>query len=330
MSYRIFYIARLLTRGMEDISFQHPVDYIIATLSFFSLFDYPLTAEEIQKYCLSYSLDLETIRELCTQNPSITLQDNLYCLTGKEYQRKLRRKHDPIIQQRIQKAQRYGRLLRFIPFVRGVFLCNNLSFGVVTDTGDIDLFIVSDSKHLWITRFLVTIFLHFLRVRRHGQYIQNRICLSFFTTETHLDLTSIAQTPQDIYLAYWVLGLRPLVGWDIYNSILQENEKWLTKYYNIVNLHTKWQEETVVQNQYQPHHMLQRLQEWGWQTRVGRWLEERINVFQKRHMEKRYAQLSDKKGVIISEHMLKFHNEDKRSLYQREWKKTFMYFSHHP
>jgi hypothetical protein len=315
---------------MEAISFQHPEDHIIATLSFFSLFDYPLTAEEIQKYCLGCSFDVSTIRRLCSQHPSIVMQDNLYGLIGKEDQFKQRQQQEHIVAKRMQKARRYGKLLRFIPFVRGVFLCNNLSFGIATEGGDIDLFIVSDVKHLWLSRFLVTVFFHVLRVRRHGRKIQNRICLSFFTTEDHLDLSSILIAPQDMYLAYWVLGLKPIVGWRVYHRILQENKKWLTKYYNIVNLQSKWEEETAGAQRYECCGRLQRGQEWLWKTFIGRWGEKKIITFQQCHMQKTYRQLKDKKGIIISEHMLKFHNEDKRSLYQREWKETFTYFSHHP
>jgi hypothetical protein len=312
---------------MQTISFQHPEDAIIATLAFFSLFDYPLTAEEIQQYCLGASCDLATIQQVGAQHSSIIHQGNFYALHGRTYQFKQRHQQESLVYKRVKKAYRYGRLLRFIPFVRGVFLCNNLSFGIAKEGGDIDLFIVSDVQHLWLARFLVTVFFHVLRVRRHGNNIQDRICLSFFTTEDHLDLSSILIDPQDMYLAYWVLGLKPIVGWRVYHRILQENQKWLTKYFNIVNLQSKWEKETAGVQPYECCGRLQRVQEWLWKTFIGRWGEKKIITFQQRHMHRTYQDVPDKKGIIISEHMLKFHNEDRRAFYSTQWEKIFTSFS---
>lgn len=43
-----------------------------------------------------------------------------------------------------------GKLIRYCPFVRGAFLSGSLSKGVDNGDADIDLFIVSAEKRLWI------------------------------------------------------------------------------------------------------------------------------------------------------------------------------------
>jgi hypothetical protein len=59
---------------------------------------------------------------------------------------------------------------------------------------------------------------------------------------------------------------------------------------------------------------------------LGQWIEAKITRFQKKRVAHRYAELSDKSGTVISDRMLKFHNEDKRAYYQAAWAKRIASF----
>ena len=47
---------------------------------------------------------------------------------------------------------------------------------------DIDLFIVASAKHLWLVRLLVSLITQ-IKGLRHNNKIDNRLCLSFYTTD---------------------------------------------------------------------------------------------------------------------------------------------------
>jgi len=226
---------------------------ILATLRFFAIWQHPLNLAELKKFLLKFDLSEKELKTLCNEIPEVLERDGFYTVlsprspaggsnspTDKEGELEggkipdpftLRQQRKPLLEKRLKKAHRYLPFLRFIPFIRAVYVCNNLSFGIATETGDIDLLIVTEKNHIFLARFLTTIFLHLLGVRRHGQKTTDRFCLSFYVTEDNLDFSPIAlrsptkpaagdqqlstfnfelSTIDDIYLAYWTYSLLPI------------------------------------------------------------------------------------------------------------------------
>ncbi|MBI4231920.1 hypothetical protein HY605_01695, partial [Candidatus Peregrinibacteria bacterium] len=109
-----------------------------------------------------------------------------------------------------QRVNRYVKFLEWIPFLRMLAVCNNLAFDRVTAGSDIDLFIVAKKGRLFIVRTLVTGVLHVLGVRRHGDKVAGRFCLSFFVDDCALDLKKLA-IERDIYLAFWIFSMKPVI-----------------------------------------------------------------------------------------------------------------------
>ncbi|MFA6918119.1 MAG: hypothetical protein WC285_04815, partial [Candidatus Gracilibacteria bacterium] len=110
-----------------------------------------------------------------------------------------------------------------------VAVCNNLAFGKVDAKSDIDLFFVAKKGRLFIVRTFVVLFLHLCGVRRHGNKIAGRFCLSFFVDDSFLNLSSIA-IKNDIYLAYWIKTMVPVLNDGIYSKFVEKNE-WIEEYF---------------------------------------------------------------------------------------------------
>ncbi|MBI2634689.1 hypothetical protein HYW82_03420 [Candidatus Peregrinibacteria bacterium] len=141
-----------------------------------------------------------------------------------------------------KRVWRYCRFLRFVPFLRMVAVCNNLAFGRVRAASDIDLFIVAREGHLFTVRIFVTAILHIFGVRRHGEKIAGRFCLSFFVDDSALDLSTIA-IEKDIYLAYWVKNLVPIIDDGVYGEFLRKNE-WVDGYFEEGEILKQVQDDT--------------------------------------------------------------------------------------
>lgn len=201
-------------------------------------------------------------------------------------------------------------LLRHVPFVRLVAVGNTLADQTAGEDSDIDLFIVTDPKRLFTARLAVTVLLQAAGLRRHGKKVADRMCLSFWATTEHLGLSDIAFGPYDIYLAYWIAGLRPVLdGGSTYREFLKAN-RWVRKYvpgYADAGFEAPapgtvaaWQERLLA-------------------GRIGDWLEERLAAFQLKRIDTEPRPDEPDVRIVADRTMLKFHEKERRKTYRAEW-----------
>jgi predicted nucleotidyltransferase len=101
----------------------------------------------------------------------------------------------------LRKARKYCRVLRFFPGIRRVWLSGSVSMNASDADSDIDLFIETAPGRLWTARILATLYFQILGVRRYGNKVAGRFCLSFFAVDG-ADFGKIA-IENDIYLYEW-------------------------------------------------------------------------------------------------------------------------------
>lgn len=113
-----------------------------------------------------------------------------------------------VIDDFIEIIAKYRNLLIYLPFVKEVAICNNLSFGIVTKNSDIDLFIVLKKNRFFIGQFFILLILHILDLRVYKSKLSKRFCLSFFVADDleSLKISKYAIT-NDIYLKHWFTSL---------------------------------------------------------------------------------------------------------------------------
>lgn len=197
-----------------------------------------------------------------------------------------------------KKVNRYIPILRFVPFLRMVAVCNNLAFGKTDEKSDIDLFIVAKDGRLFIVRFLVTISLHLLGVRRYGKKVAGRFCLSFFIDDSGLNLSDIA-IKQDIYLKMWVRTMKPVLNDGVYGDFISANV---------------WANPVVIQVE-----KVSLGTSFLLNGRFGDFIERLLKNWQLKRAKIKKTSLRNSDGIIVNEHILKFHNIDRRKLYRKKW-----------
>ncbi len=188
-----------------------------------------------------------------------------------------------------------------LPSVLLVALCNSRAMGESTENSDIDLFIITKSGKIWTVRFLSTLLTNLLGVRRqntHGlikwtpEYIKktkDKFCLSFFITEDGMNL-DIIRIENDIYLNKWIESLLPLVNKD------KTLEKFLKA--NSIEKFSKKEKKQKF-----PYFAFLRIEK----IIKRLWLPKTV---------KTYERLWKPWWVVISETMLKFHDNDQRKIYR--------------
>jgi hypothetical protein len=294
-------------------------DSILKTIAYFDLFDFPLTADEVKEYLYDYKKPLH-IKEVkgvlgeMTEDGQVEELKEHFVLKGRGEIIETRKARKFIAEKLWNRTKLYGQYMRAVPFVRMIAVCNNLSYDNPSDQSDIDLFIVIKPGRMWLTRFIITLILQFYGVRRYGNKVAGRFCLSFFVTTDKLNMEKLQIKPKDPYLAYWTKFLSPIYGEDVYEEFKKQNEVWIEEGYGL-----KFSENSKKHMYVSEKSGVKKFFEWLFGGLIGNLIEGLLKKsFKKRTLHK-MKKLGPEASVIVSDDMLKFHNHDKRMEYYERW-----------
>jgi len=293
---------------------------ILQTIAFFDLFDFPLTAEEIKEYLYKYDkpVHIKEIKGTLDEMEEVEKIHDYYVLKGRGKLVDVRKTRKFIAEKFWGRTRQYGQYMVRVPFVRMVAVCNNLAYDNPTELSDIDLFIVIEKGRMWLARFIITLILQFHGVRRHGDKVSGRFCLSFFVTPEKMNMESLPLKPEDPYLAYWTRLMTPIYGKKTYQEFMDINKGWLQKEYGLA-----FPDINEKKFSFQKTSRGKRFWEWVFKGWFGDLIENLLKkTFKKRTLKKAHK-LGPEASVIVSDEILKFHNKDRRKEYRDEWKKRF-------
>ena len=236
---------------------------ILATIVYYDILNYPLTAFEVFLYLVNKNkLKIENWK--LDENSNKDQGDNniQYLLDSSEYLKKYINqkqgfyflKRTPpncwlhsskgtmesvdIVQQRLnrkkladwkwKKARKIFRIMQVTPFLKMVLVSGSLAMGNSKNESDIDLIITAKKGRIWTVRTFVTLLTSVLGVRRHSNVTKNKICLNHYITDKSLKIPF-----ESLYNAQSYVHLV-----NVYNSEedkkmfqkFQEENKWIKKY----------------------------------------------------------------------------------------------------
>lgn len=296
---------------------------IIQTLSFFDLFAQPLTLQEIYRFLYQppSGVTIEDVKQELDQCVHTDKIGGLYALKSGTATVQSRMEHLLAYIQKIKRVRWAVRIIRYVPFVKAVFVCNTVGFGVPTKESDIDVLVVTQDKRVFLARFLVTCVLSIFGLRRHDKKVKNKVCLSFYLSESGLNLQPLT-IERDIYLAYWIALLIPIYDVEnMYEKILGQN-KWVNQVL-----------PNALQSYYPATHIrvddsfvslfLRRIAGFSFLSFVWKMFEQVTKKIQLWWMKEKLARpRAISTSVVVSDTMLKFHEEDRRVVYRDEWERS--------
>jgi hypothetical protein len=207
---------------------------ILATIIYYDVLNYPLTAFEVWKYLIRtdyYVSRNEALSVAFAQianklqgkelNKYIEHSSGFYFLRGRKELVEKRIANNKISIGKIKKLQRIVWWLRFLPFVRMVGITGALAMKNAKVSSDLDLLIVLKYGKIWTGRTLVTVFLHIFKKRRHGEKVADRACLNHFITDQSLEVIT-----KSMFSANEFMFLFPLYGWEAYHKFQIKNQ-WI-------------------------------------------------------------------------------------------------------
>lgn len=287
----------------------------MATLVYYDVFDFPLKKDEVFRYLVNFGRlsggsaarifrqsNAESDLEQLVKQGVVGMRGGYYFLFDREYLIPLRKKREKLAESKIRKTVRAAGWLRFVPYLRAVFASGSLAMGNTDELSDLDVLIIVKSGRIWLARFLITLCLSALRIRRKGsdKIAPNKICLNHYITEKSLTIPF-----KSIYNAQTYSNLIPVYARE--NNLVEEFKKgndWVLDYvrgWGNINLENKKQLRRGFPG------LVAGIGEAVLNTRFGDFLEKIARNYQFKRIAAN--SLTNKSGgrVIFNDRQLEFH-----------------------
>lgn len=236
-----------------------------------------------------------------------------------------------------EKVSHHNTYFQKIPWILGIAVCNSLAMNAAHKQSDIDLFIITKRGRLWTVRILMTLLLSILWERKTSNKHAWKFCLSFFISEDGLDFTNIA-IKNDIYLAYWIKTLKPIINRkNIFKKFRDVNKGLVSTQSSHPWFSSPLKEREAAESQnfivpFSPKE--EKIQDWGIYEKNQGWrdknpihqllktpqlltycwdiCEKLLRTLFLPRTKKSFQKLWKPFWVVISDSMLKFHDRDRR------------------
>lgn len=198
---------------------------VVKILAYFSLFDYPLTRDEVMAF-LPPGFQLP---EINIEIDALIAEGNIFtcgqflALTNDPSLAQKRIESNQRAQVLLKKAMRIGKFLSLFPFVTGVGISGSLSKNSASENADIDFFIVTNPNRLWIARTILHLYKKIMFIEGRQHYY----CMNYFVDELALRIPD-----RNIYTAIETSTIIPVKGNGM-KKFTEENlwaAEWIASY----------------------------------------------------------------------------------------------------
>lgn len=165
-------------------------------------------------------------------------------------------------------------LLQFVPFIRMIAITGSVMRGTATSHSDIDVFIITEKKRLWIVRFFSIFILDFFDMRAKEDDVAGKICLNRFASNEDYQIT-----PQNQFHAGEYSRIVPIFYInDTYQKFQNTNKEWMEKFDITCHLSLA----TRQLNNFWLPKIIRSFSEIFLAGKIGDWLEKQLKSYQVR------------------------------------------------
>jgi len=188
---------------------------IARSVIYASLFDYPLTLDQLHESLIASTLTREQILARYDSSPRlrsiVSFQDGFFFPAGRRELIAERRRREARSRKFLRRHRRMLQIICALPFTRMVALSGSIAHLNLDEGGDLDLFIVTRGRRVWTVMVAAIVLTRLLRVRRV-------VCANFVMADTQLALAH-----DDLFTANQVLHLKPLLGSEVLEGFVAAN-----------------------------------------------------------------------------------------------------------
>lgn len=204
-------------------------------------------------------------------------------------------------QRKWKRLRRIAVWLRAVPFLRGLAGTGSLAFDNAGPSSDLDVLVIAAPNRMWTVRFLLTIILDALRLRRRPRGpTADRVCLNHYLSED-----ALAFPYRSLYTALEYARLVPLLGEEACRRFRAANRAWMEEY--LVRVfpdsltHVKTVPDIAILR------ALQRVGERCFKGRLGDALERRLARLQRARIARAEVTAAPAGRIVATEVRAEFH-----------------------
>jgi len=195
---------------------------VIRTLAYFSIFKHPLKIDEIHNFLLFHKCTIDDVRGAIKELKStgkIFEIDEFFMIENRSEWVRDRISGEKLAEKFWLVAKFMACLIKKFPFVRAIFVSGSLAKWNVSIHTDIDFFIITKSKRLWLTRSFLIAFKKLFLFNSKKFF-----CVNYFITDDHLEIED-----KNIFTAMEIASVKPVYNIDLYFKFLDANN-WVKNF----------------------------------------------------------------------------------------------------
>jgi hypothetical protein len=189
---------------------------LIEPIVYGDIFDSPLTLEELHRFC-TLPLSLEELRSEIKGNGDfnrlVSRSGAYFFLEGKERLVDVRERRNVVSRRSWKRAQRVVRIIKYVPFVKGIMVTGSLAMNNTKGQDDLDFLVLTGANRLWSVFFVLGT-LQRLFSRRY-------LCPNYYVSTDHFCLPE-----KSYYIAREVIQAKPIYGTVHCRRFFEEN-RWV-------------------------------------------------------------------------------------------------------
>jgi hypothetical protein len=188
---------------------------ILRSVVYASLFDYPLSLEQLHQSLVGVRADQESIvkwwRSSDLLQAAIEHRDGLFFPAGRADLIATRSRREAVSRELLDRDRRILSLVSQLPFVRMVALSGSLAHLNAEGSADLDLFVITAPRRVWSVTLAVLVLSRLFGWRKH-------MCLNYVVSERTMRIV-----PEDLFTANQIMHLRPVFGDDVFARFVKSN-----------------------------------------------------------------------------------------------------------
>ncbi len=293
-------MVRMKFRKNRKHVFNECANAIKRTLAYRSLFNYPLSFYQLSTFLVSEKSFSH--RLLKRELKNLLESGEVYVTKSKFYLHGGKKPVDWLTRLNTSKGMLYGlnpvlKLLKKIPWITMVGVTGSVAAFNSSPDDDIDVFIITRKKRIWLTRLLVVLVLKIVELYRTQEDFAKKLCPNLFITE---DSMAWPVSERNIYVAHEIMLLQPVYYKDnTYFDFMAAN-KWVLEYFP----HAAFAALPFVE-----HRVVSK-------SNLLNYLEELLMLLQKSYMSKRRTQ------EIVTSTKIHFNKVDSKNFVMENYKKV--------
>ena len=129
---------------------------ILKAITYFNVFSYPLTAEEILFFLdrPAGQHEVDDALERLVESKQVWQYDKFYAISNEASIAERRTRGNKLAIKYIKRARTVAKFLYWFPFVRGIAISGSLSKTFADKDVDLDFFVITKANRLWVLRMI--------------------------------------------------------------------------------------------------------------------------------------------------------------------------------